>query len=184
MQSKYLDTAVRMDEALLALLEQKDYAYITVKEICAKAGVNRSTFYLHYETIDDLLQESLTFVSTKFTSRYNCDPLRDRYLVTPEYILPYLEFLSENKRIFLTAVQKPAIFGVMKQFNETNSRYFEPLLEHFQVEERERKYVLAYYLSGMHALIIEWIRGGCQEPPQYIAELLMKYTPGRERREP
>ena len=46
-----------MDEAFLALLEKKDFAYITVKEICEAAGVNRSTFYLHYETLADLLAE-------------------------------------------------------------------------------------------------------------------------------
>ena len=55
-ESKYFNTARLMNEALLLLLENKDYEYITVKEICSKAGVNRSTFYLHYETIDDLLQ--------------------------------------------------------------------------------------------------------------------------------
>ena len=41
-----------MNEALLILLEKKNYEYITVKEICEKAGVNRSTFYLHYETME------------------------------------------------------------------------------------------------------------------------------------
>ena len=50
-ESKYFNTAVRMDEAFLSLLEKKDFAYITVKEICEAAGVNRSTFYLHYETL-------------------------------------------------------------------------------------------------------------------------------------
>lgn len=48
-ESKYFATAARMDEAFLELIEKKDFAYITVKEICEKAGVNRSTFYLHYE---------------------------------------------------------------------------------------------------------------------------------------
>ena len=43
-ESKYFNTAIRMDEALIALLEKKDFEYITVKEICDKAGVNRSTF--------------------------------------------------------------------------------------------------------------------------------------------
>ena len=56
-ESKYYNTALLMDEALLVLLEKKEYEFITVKEICEKAGVNRSTFYLHYETIDELLEE-------------------------------------------------------------------------------------------------------------------------------
>lgn len=32
-ESKYFNTARRMDEALLSLLEEKDFAYITVREI-------------------------------------------------------------------------------------------------------------------------------------------------------
>ena len=52
-ESKYLNTARLMDEAFILLLDKKDYEFITVKEICEKAGVNRSTFYLHYETINE-----------------------------------------------------------------------------------------------------------------------------------
>ena len=48
-ESKYFNTALLMDEALLLLLENKEFEYITIKEICQKAGVNRSTFYLHYQ---------------------------------------------------------------------------------------------------------------------------------------
>lgn len=47
-ESRYAGTASLMDEALLLLLEQKDFDRITVKELCQKAGVNRTTFYLHY----------------------------------------------------------------------------------------------------------------------------------------
>ena len=65
-ESKYFSTAVKMDEAFLALLEKKDFAYITVKEICAAAGVNRSTFYLHYETINDLLSDSASYINQQF----------------------------------------------------------------------------------------------------------------------
>ena len=70
-ESKYFNTAVRMDEAFLSLLEQKDCAYITVKEICEKAGVNRSTFYLHYETIGDLLAESVQYMQKQFFSHFS-----------------------------------------------------------------------------------------------------------------
>ena len=62
-ESKYFATAARMDEAFLALLDKKNFAYITVKEICEAAGVNRSTFYLHYETMADLLSESVSHMN-------------------------------------------------------------------------------------------------------------------------
>ena len=40
-ESKYFNTAVKMDKALLELLEKKDFEYITIKEICALAEVNQ-----------------------------------------------------------------------------------------------------------------------------------------------
>ena len=52
-ESKYFNTATKMDLALISLLKKKPFEYITVSEICETAGVNRSTFYLHYENIVD-----------------------------------------------------------------------------------------------------------------------------------
>ena len=65
-ESKYYNTALLMDQALLLLLEKKEYDFISVKEVCEKAGVNRSTFYLHYETMDDLLKESIELINKRF----------------------------------------------------------------------------------------------------------------------
>lgn len=67
-ESKYFNTAVKMDEAFLKLLFRKDFPYITVKEICEKAGVHRSTFYLHYETTADLLSECVEYIEKRFLS--------------------------------------------------------------------------------------------------------------------
>ena len=60
-----------MVEALLLLLEKKEYDVITVKEICKKAGVNRSTFYLHYNTKDDLLAETMKYINRRLLSASN-----------------------------------------------------------------------------------------------------------------
>lgn len=69
-ESKYFNTALRIDEALIALLEEKDLEYITVKEICQRAGVNRSTFYLHYDTVADLVNETAEMVNQRFLSYF------------------------------------------------------------------------------------------------------------------
>ena len=72
-ESKYFNTAIKMDEALISLLEKKDFEYITIKEICDKAGVNRSTFYLHYENIRDLLEETTRYILDKHFAYYLVD---------------------------------------------------------------------------------------------------------------
>ena len=108
-ESKYFNTALRIDEALIALLEEKDLEYITVKEICQRAGVNRSTFYLHYDTVADLVNETAEMVNQRFLSYFpqqkeeilrgmDSRKPEDLILVTREYLLPYLRFIRDNKR--------------------------------------------------------------------------------------
>ena len=65
-ESKYFNTSLLMNQALIQLLNKKDYDFITIKEICKKAGVNRSTFYLHYDNIDDLLYETIENLNKEF----------------------------------------------------------------------------------------------------------------------
>ena len=71
-ESRYFATAARMDEAFLTLLAKKNFEYITVKEICEVAEVNRSTFYLHYETMSDLLSESVSRMNEQFLPKAEC----------------------------------------------------------------------------------------------------------------
>lgn len=96
-ESRYFSTAVKMDRAFLELLDKKDLPFITVKEICERAGINRSTFYLHYENIGDLLAESaeqmindfLSHIKTdsaEFITRLNTCPIEELYLITPQYL--------------------------------------------------------------------------------------------------
>ena len=105
-ESKYFNTAQLMDEALIALLKKKDFEFITVKEICEKAGVNRSTFYLHYENVGDLLSEATEMINRRFRDGYKkqlvdirIDSADDAFLITPEYIKPYLNFVKEGKNV-------------------------------------------------------------------------------------
>ncbi len=72
-ESKYFNTAVKMDLALISLLKKKSFEYVTVSEICKAAGVNRSTFYLHYETLGDLLDETAQYLFNDFLSYFTPD---------------------------------------------------------------------------------------------------------------
>lgn len=100
-ESKYQKTALLMDEALLLLLENKDYDRITVKELCEKAGVNRTTFYLHYESMNDLLEETVAMINKRFTGSLSGidkgDPSKE-VLTSEKYLRPYLELI----RLLLT----------------------------------------------------------------------------------
>lgn len=51
--------------AVFDLSIEKELDKITVLELCKKAGINKSTFYLHYKSIDDCFQKCFAYFSKK-----------------------------------------------------------------------------------------------------------------------
>lgn len=184
-ESKYFNTAVRMDEAFLALLEKKDFAYITVKEVCEKAGVNRSTFYLHYETVSDLLSESVSYLYSQFLNYITPDtagivarlrdcPMEELYLATPEYLTPYLSYIKDHKRLFRTAVENASALRLSETYDKMLRHVFTPILERFQVPEQDRNYIMAFYIHGLMAIITEWLEDDCGDSIDHVITVIQQ----------
>lgn len=182
-ESKYFNTALRMDEALIALLEEKDLEYITVKEICHQAGVNRSTFYLHYETIADLVNETLEMIQRRFLSYFpqqeenvlgniSSREREELVLVTREYLLPYLRFIRDNKKIYRAAVRNPGSMQAYTRYVELKQRILSPILERFEIPANHRPYYIAYYVEGIAAIIKEWLQQDCADKVEMIADII------------
>ena len=51
------ETKARIQRTFLELLRKKHYTKISVREIAESANINRSTFYLHYKDVYDLLEK-------------------------------------------------------------------------------------------------------------------------------
>ena len=182
-ESKYFNTALRMDEALIALLEEKELEYITVKEICRQAGVNRSTFYLHYETISDLVNETLEMINQRFLSYFpqqedevlgNMDrrERKDLVLVTREYLLPYLHFIRDNKKVYRAAFRNPSSMQAHIRYGELKQHILGPILERFEIPAAHHPYYMTYYVEGIIAIVKEWLRQDCADEVEMIAGII------------
>ena len=187
-QSKYFRTAIKMDEALLTLLTRKEFRYITVKEICEQAGVNRSTFYLHYETMTDLLSESIRYMHEKFQQSFSelhpftqnvalC-PEEQLLLITPQYLQPYLAFVKENHLVYRAAIDYPETFSAQETYERLYQHIFEPILQRFSIEASERAYIIHFYLGGIAAVVEQWMKNDCADPMETIMAVIQKCIPG------
>ena len=184
-ESKYFNTASCMDEALLVLLEKKDYDFITVKEVCQKAGVNRSTFYLHYEKMDDLLEETVNYVGNKFMDKLSLigevdDPTKV-ILTTDRFLKPYLSFIKENKKIYKLMHDKPHLFNLNKITRKLYKEIFDIALTNFKVKEEEKKYVFAFYTEGVIGIIKRWIDDDCKDEIDFIIDIIERNTFANEK---
>ncbi len=191
-ESKYFNTAVKMDKALIKLLEKKDFEYITIKEICEIAGVNRSTFYLHYENTADLLKETTQYITDGFLAyfsvdtksiayQYNNCELKDLVFVTPEYLTPYLTYIKENQRIFKTSLKHIGSMNFNKVYNKMFEFIFNPVLERFSFPESDREYVMKFYLTGITAIVMEWLKNDCRESIEEISRIIIQCVIGQNK---
>lgn len=192
-ESKYYNTACLMDDALILLLAKKDFEYITVKEVCNKAGVNRSTFYLHYETMNDLLEETAQYVLKNFylqmqsTDDFNMADgdrgisahireanLDELYLVTPKYLTPYLQFVKDNKWLFKTILRYGELFKWESTFNYMYEHIFSPILDRYNEPQNTKTYLVAFYMKGLMAVVEQWVNNDCAESIDEILDIIKK----------
>ena len=178
-ESKYFNTATKMDLALISLLKKKPFEYITVSEICETASVNRSTFYLHYETIIDLLDETTRYLLDDFRSYFPTDTIdlvccdrNELVFVCDKYLAPYLTYIKNHKEVFGTAITHNKILKFEDVHKRLFDNIFNPILDRFHYSSNTRQYVMMYYLNGINAIVLEWLKNGCDKSIAEISEII------------
>ena len=185
-ESKYFRTADAMDDALLEMLCKKDYEFISVKEICAISHVNRSTFYLHYENMDDLLKETATRLEKEFFSSFNIAPIdvtnisiankKDFIFIRSEYLKPYLEYIYNNRKVFKILVNRPELFNIADVFSSMYRKYFEPIMCAWNIKKDEQPYFVDFYCHGIIAIVNRWLDNNCSKSIDYVIEIIDQCT--------
>lgn len=78
---------------------------------------------MKYETMSDLLAENARYIIDQFietmphdTAEYmgklQTRPLEELYLITPEYLAPYLNYTKEHRRVFRTTLEQASVLGM------------------------------------------------------------------------
>lgn len=167
-------TKMLLKDSLIELMHEKAISQITIKELCEKADLNRSTFYLHYTDqfalLDDIENEILT---TTF------EYLKDvgSNLDTLTYIETFLVYVQTNADIFETLLchqenmhfQTLFIYKIMEQLKENLPS---------NCSKEAKPYVYTFLMNGCIHIIIDWINNGftvsCNRLAKIIFELCDK----------
>ena len=191
-ESKYFNTAKKMNDALLFLLEKKDYSYITISDICKKANVNRSTFYLHYENIGDLFEEVVEKSSKSFFEHFKDTQgiqqgeiermdTEDLELVRDEYLLPYLSFVKENINFYKTLSTHANLFHMDSLKKNSFQDFVSKIMNRFHVDEKYQEYYFDFYVNGYEAILFRWCRNDCDLDIREVASLIEGLTKKNEK---
>lgn len=156
-------------EAYFGLLDEEDASSITVKEICAKADVNRSTFYRWYDGIEGLV------------AAISEEILEERFPQGIEILddIGFLEMVEENqvfyRALFSTLGWSPALRSVAaKAFESCKEQAMVRYGTDGHAAQAQACYLFYGYLEAVH----DWVEAGCPVPPAELAQALRQVSGG------
>lgn len=185
-ESKYFNTGKKIDDALIELLNKKEFEDISISDICKKAHVNRSTFYLHYDNIYDVLEEVIDNLNKSFQSYFASHLKIDfankekLYLIKDEYLFPYLDFIKANKKVYMAINDNYLLFKANETYNKLSKDVFFPILHCFNNDDKYHKYIITFFLHGLSSLILTWCKDDFKLSNEEMVKLIKELIPKNE----
>ena len=139
-------TKLLLKTALIELMQEKPFPQITIKELCERADLNRTTFYLHYADQTAVLRE-IENEATQKTIEYMKNASPDAGTV--ELIERFLSYVKDT--------------STLSEIRENLPRYGDELHE---------KYVFIFLMEGSAHIITEWLRSDFDLPTAEIAKTI------------
>ena len=148
-----------LTSSMLALLEEKPIAEISISELCGMAGVGRTSFYRNYEDKEGIIKAYIEHLFQDWVDKWKTSPdlsVKETVQIVFSHFERYKDFYSLLNERKLTYLLKDVIIGICG-----------PKSEHSKMEAYTRAYV-AYTLYGW---IEVWFERGMQESAEEIALL-------------
>lgn len=147
--------------ALKELLTEKSFDKITINDITARCGLNRQTFYYHFEDRYDLMN----------------------WIYYNEVFLPLVEDLNEEnyglsfKKFFQKMSSEKVVYqNVLSDTSEYGFKeYLFSILEELissLLNEKKATMKVRFYTYGLLGIIVDWIKTGMKITPEQLANQL------------
>ena len=144
------------------------YEKITVKEIAERAGINRNTFYLHYDSPDDVLHEIQTEHSDRYSALIAGYDYKNDGAVLVRSFFEYMEAQDE----FFKKVTCDSRFDYIRE--RMQNRVLAKTYRQSSVlpckNEYEENIVRAFFNTPLY-LYRQWVRDGRKIPLERIIEI-------------
>ena len=163
-------------DAFLTLLSQRPLNQITVKDIVEECGINRNSFYYHFEDLPALVEEIIA---------ENVNALIDRHPTigsVEQCFDAVVEFVMENKRAIYHIYNSLSrdIFErhLMEVCRYIVTTYIEAALSGKDVPEEEKAAVIRLHKCACFGTVIDWLNGGMRDDIAAYFRLLCRMRLG------
>lgn len=157
-------------EAFLELLNEKPLDKITVKEIVDTCGINRNTFYYHFEDIRALLAFVIDGEVERVAAKHaDVQSLEQGFIEAAHFAL-------SNKRAVYHIYNSVSREELERYLNsiaeEVVRRLAEGLSATKDVPELDRELIIHFYKCGLSGMVLDWVGEGMKADPEQMIQSL------------
>ena len=155
------NTKALIADAFAQLLEEKPYRRITVRDIVERCGVNRNTFYRHYQDIPSLLGEIVAEQTDELIRQYpSISSVEECFSVA-------FHTARENRRavmhIFNSANRDMFLQDTMRLCEYVVGTYLTTVFSDASISGDDRRVVVQFMKCQLFGVWIDWVSGGMKE---------------------
>mgnify|MGYP004651509717 FL=1 len=169
-------TRAQLRKGLAELMQEKSVSEITVKELVERVDINRSTFYLHYTDIYNMLDsiEKDLFEELETTFQAHAAGTLE------EEAFPFIEdvfsILEDNRDIVSALLGPHGDIGFLTKIESILSKYsFMVLKKSFPERDADLACAYSFCLTGCVGVIKAWLSGRLgDKTPDYMAALIYR----------
>lgn len=165
-------TKESLGAALKQMLTVKQIDKITVKDLVEICGVNRQTFYYHFDDVYDLLEWVFEEDANRvLPSEVVYEHWRDDVMMFFKYLADNsvfaLNIYNSNSRIYMLRYFKRRLQGCIRSFAIIVS-------EGKNIDRTDFEFVVEFYANGIVGLISQWLDLGMQLPKEITQDRFLK----------
>lgn len=169
---RHQDTVKRIQEAMLTLLDEKEFERITVQDVCTLAEINRSTFYRHYVDIYDLMGKLEKQIQSGIVQQWAAEKGSEEP-VTQAALQRLLTYILAHRTFYRAYLREYPSRNHREEMQRIFDGYLQPLFENYGVVSRNRmQYYYRFAAAGFLSVIAQWLNQEMPESPEEIARIL------------
>ncbi|MGN0504989.1 MAG: TetR/AcrR family transcriptional regulator C-terminal domain-containing protein [Lachnospiraceae bacterium] len=155
-------------------MRKKNFSKITVSEIISDCGVNRKTFYYHFQDIYALLKWTLENEAIEVVKHFNL------IVDYEEAILFIMDYIEENDYIISCAYDSIGRDEMKRFFFADFNELVVSIIDSAEKEVGKtldhdyKSFLCTFYTEALAGILIEWIKNRKERNRQQVMEYLVK----------
>lgn len=155
--------------ALKRLMAQKPLGKISIREITESCGMNRQTFYYHFEDIYDQVrwmyqQDALALLEEQ-----------EGVLVWQDSLLRLFHYLEENRAVCLCTLDSISHEQLRRFCYADIYDFFHHIIDALEKDigsdEKYKNFLTHFYVTALAGIVEGWLRGRLTESPEELVKL-------------